>query len=293
MEFNIEREERLIEALGLHLIGPNSAKRFLILDEKENEVGFIQYIDLNSNNKEKMLLEKFGYLKKYSYFIKIDSKKVYYEAVRKVNSFEKQDNDYSYELNIKRENGTTDCLEITLGDNASLTLDSKIYGNMSFKINSNKLFLNFMSSTENFNIEETIMYKVVEEKTSKDRKEYTYQIRYCPKNLELDDKERVVKTCEISGESFSSSLNKVDIVDRCWDNGHIWLDRKNTTFGTIEELVYKHKTGINTFNHFRYLLNQILPFKVEIISLMCEQNLEQVEEIPFLKVKLKKDKNIA
>lgn len=285
MEYNIKREERLIEALGLHITSSNNANKLLILDEEENEVGFIEFISLKKESKEQKILEMFNYLNKYSYVIKINSKDVYYEAIRKGNALMLDDNNYSYELNIRREDGKTDCLELILGENASLSLKSKTYGNMSFKINPNRMYLNFRSSTENFNLEETIIYQEQNEGLYNERKEYTYQLRYCPQRLNAKKGIREIKTCEISGESYSS-FNKIDLADRSWYNGRMWANNRSTVNGTIEELIYKHKVGINAFNHFRYLINEILPFKEEVISLMCKEQLKEVEKMPFLRKKL-------
>lgn len=298
MNYNMEKEVRLIEALGLHLVGPNNDNRFLILDDEENEVGYIKcdnlyeenlkhWVNLDENDRKFRQCKKLydNYIKKdssvdFRYTIKINSKNIYYESSGKT----KEKSDFCYELNIKREDGTIDFLELILGENASLTLKSKNYGNMSFRINPNRLFINFMSNTENFNIEETILYEVFDKNSFREKKGYTYQIRYCPQKVKQKNGIREIKTCEISGESFSSS-NKIDLADRSWYNGHMWVNNRSTVLGTVEELIYKHKAGIKAFNHFRYLINQILPFKEEIVSLMCGENIEQIEEIPFFKEK--------
>ncbi len=294
MNYNMEKEVRLIEALGLHLVGPNNDNRFLILDDEENEVGYIKcnnlyeenlkhWVNLDENDRKFRQCKKLydNYIKKdssvdFRYTIKINSKNIYYESSGKT----KEKSDFCYELNIKREDGTIDFLELILGENASLTLKSKNYGSMSFRLNPNRLFINFMSSTENFNIEETILYEVFDKNSFREKKGYTYQIRYCPQKVKQKNGIREIKTCEISGESFSSS-NKIDLADRSWYNGHMWVNNRSTVLGTVEELIYKHKAGIKAFNHFRYLINQILPFKEEIVSLMCGENMEQIEEMPF------------
>ncbi len=295
MNCNIEKETRLIEALGYHLVEPNNNNCFWILDAEENEVGYIKFdnlyeeklkhwVNLDENDKKFRQCKKLydDYLKKdssldFGYTIKIDSKNVYYESTNK----KEEQNNFSYELNIKREDGTIDFLELMLGNNASLTLKSKNYGNMSFKINPNRIFVNFMSRTEKFNIEETILYEVIDENSFREKKGYTYQLRYCPQKIKQENGVREIKTCEISGESFSSSPNKIDLMDRSWYNGHMWANNRSTVLGTVEELIYKHKAGIKAFNHFRYLINQILPFKEEIVSLMCGENMDQIEEMPF------------
>ena len=62
IQHNLEYEKRLIELLGYSLVGPNSSNRFFIVDENQNEVGYIQYKKLYSGNLKKGYSKIFGYL---------------------------------------------------------------------------------------------------------------------------------------------------------------------------------------------------------------------------------------
>ena len=59
-------------------------------------------------------------------------------------------------------------------------------------------------------------------------------------------------------------------------------NRENIVAGTVEEMIVKHGMGIAAFKHFRYLINQIVPFKQEIISAMLENYLYKREELSLL-----------
>lgn len=80
-----------------------------------------------------------------------------------------------------------------LGETPSLTMWGNEYGFMSFSLNQDKLFVNFKSMTENFNVEEVLVYEWDQrDRESYDdyKREYTYQIGYCKKGIELTDGNR-------------------------------------------------------------------------------------------------------
>lgn len=276
---DIESEIKLVSMLGYNLIGPDNSNRWLIVDENNNQVGFIQYKKLFNENVKK------GYSKTYGYQIELESKDINYKATRKIqNGSEKIgfDSRFNYELDIKRENGNIDHIDINVGDYPSLTLWSKEYGFMNFKVDYEGLYLNFKSKTENFNTEEVLVYKNDGEKVSNHAKEYSYQLRYCDKSIELNDENlKGIKIREITGTStpYQQNYNEMKLVENTWINGKLRINRENIVVGTVEEMVVKHGMGIDAFKHFRFLINQILPFKQEVISAMLENYLCKREEL--------------
>lgn len=293
---DIESEKKLISMLGYNLVGPDNSNRWLIIDENNNQVGFIQYKKLYNTNKRK------GYSKTYGYITEIDSKTISYKAKRKIiNSSEKMsfDSKFNYSLDIKRENGDIDHLDINVGDYPGLTLWSKKYGFMNFKVDYEGIYLNFKSKTENFNTEEVLVYKTDGEQVSNHLKEYCYQLRYCDKAIKLDDENlKGTKIRKISGEStpYQQSYNEMKIVENTWINGKLRTNKENVVIGSVEEMAIKHRMGIDAFTHFRYLINQILPFHQEVIMAMFENYLSKREElsvfIPELGVESNKKKTI-
>ncbi len=276
---DIESEIKLVSMLGYNLIGPNNSNRWLIVDENNNQVGFIQFKKLFNKNVKK------GHSKTYGYQIELKSKDINYKATRKIqNESEKigPDSRFNYKLDIKRENGDIDHIDINVGNCPSLTLWSKKYGFMNFKVDYEGLYLNYKSKTENFNIEETLVYKTDGEKVSKHPKEYSYQLRYCDKCMELNDENlKGIKIREINGTStpYQQSYNEMKLVENTWINGKLRTNKENIVVGNVEEMVVKHGMGIDAFNHFRFLINQILPFKQEVISAMLENYLCKREEL--------------
>lgn len=259
--------------LGYNLIWPDKSNRWLIVDENSNKVGYIQYKKLYNSNAKK------GYSKTYGYHIEIDSKDIIYKATRKI---ENDSDRFNYSLDIKREHGNIDHIDINVGDYPGLTLWSKEYGFINFKVDYDGLYLNFKSKTENFNTEEVLVYKTDGDKVSNRPKEYSYQLRYSDKSIELNDENlKGVKVREIIGTStpYQQNYNEMKLVENIWINGKLRTNRENIVIGNVEEMVVKHGMGIDAFNHFRFLINQILPFKQEVISSMLENYLCKREEL--------------
>ena len=271
IQHGLEKEKKLLDLFGYSLIGPNNSNRWLILDENNNIVGFTQYKKFYNGNKQKGLSKIFGY------HTFINSSKIKCEFKREANDKNGnaiQDIDYSYSIDIKRDNGETDNVEMNMGELPGLTIWSEEYGFINFAIGYNGLYLNFKSKTDNFNLEEILIYKNFT--NSQDKKEYTYQLRYCKKGKKLSDMNSKGKTIqEISGDylPYYHDKNQIRITEKTWVNGVSIEDRRNDVEGTIEEMVLKHQMGIDCFNHFRFLINKIIPTQKDIISSMIDEDM--------------------
>ena len=69
------------------------------------------------------------------------------------------------------------------------------------------------------------------------------------------------------------------LVENTWINGKLRTNKENIVVGNVEEMVVKHGMGIDVFKHFRFLINQILPFKQDVVSVMLENSLCKREEL--------------
>lgn len=272
IQHNLEYEKRLIELLGYSLVGPNSSNRFFIVDENQNEVGYIQYKKLYSGNLKK------GYSKIFGYHTFINSSNIVCEFSRKLNDKDGNilDNvNRNYSFDIKRDNQEVDHVEMNIKSFPSLTVWSKQYGYISFKVDYQGLYLDFQSKTDNFNIEEILIYKNKDNEYY-DNEEYVYQIRYCKKDLELsDDNSRRIITREISGTQYYYDKNQLKIAEQTWGGRKLRTNRESIVEGTVEEMVLKHKMGIDCFSHFRFFINKIIPFNEEIISIIVPDDMIQ------------------
>ena len=71
MQYNIDYEMRLLNLFGYTLSDPNKSNRWIILDNDNNQVGFIQYKKIYKGNKKK------GYPATYAYITEIHNTEKY------------------------------------------------------------------------------------------------------------------------------------------------------------------------------------------------------------------------
>lgn len=262
----MEHELKFLNMLGYKMgaIPDCDNSRWDIIDENDKKVGTIKKQKMNKKpDKEGNIV--------FGYNMKIDSDKITYADIRRV------DNNYGtfcYNFEIKREN-STDHVEMSCGQCPGVTIWSNEYGYMNFRISHDGLFANFKSKTESFNIEEAVNFKInkYDKKETNYGKEYAYVIGYCDKAIELTDLNSIGrKTREISAKykpGFGNRVNnQVEIEERTWKESKLKVSRTNTYVGTVQEMIEKHKMGIDAISHFRYLLNKILPFKEEVMGAM-------------------------
>ena len=274
---SMEQENKFLNMLGYKKeVVPNSNNtRWNVFDEKNNIVGTIQRKKLRRKNKNKGLLAEFGYI------TEIDSDIISMRKTRWIN--DEYDN-FSYRFEIKRPTEENDTVEMSCGQFPSITIWSKEHGYMQFHIGHDSLFANFKSKTENFNMEEVVVYKWdshYEEKHGDYEKEYTYQISYCRPPNTLDDmfgssKGRTSReiTAKYDPHYYHYQNRKpITIEERTWINGKLRTNRTNNYDGTIEEVIEKQQMGIDAVSHFRHLLNSILPFNQEIMGAMLSKTL--------------------
>lgn len=258
---NIENEKRLIELLGYSLIGPNGSNRWLIIDENQNEVGYIQYKKLYNGNVKK------GYNKIFGYETLIDSRSIEWNFQRKIN-----DKNGNYKFYIKRDNQKPDYVDMNIGEYPSLKIWREDNMFISFYIDYRGLFLRFKSKTDNFNIEEVLKYKNIDDEYI--NKEYLYQIRYSKKDHKLSgSNSKITVQREISGTQNFYDKNQLKISTRTWVGRKIRTNRDRVVEGTIEEMATKHQMGIDCFSHFRFLINQIIPFNEDVISVIVSNDI--------------------
>ena len=261
VEHNLEKEKKLLDLLGYTLVGPNNSNRWIILDENQKEVGYIQYKKLYGGNVKKGKPKIFGYQ------TFIDSSKIKYDSTREL--VDEEYKDTYYQFDIKRTDQDVDHVEMYDG---SLHVWSKDYGFISFMISSNGLYLNFKRQTDKFNIEELLTYR--NSNDMDDWKEYAYQKGYCPKEIELSDSSSEGRTTlEVSAVEYPHDREHLTISRKKWVEGELKFKEEKTIAGTIAERAARHKFGIKSFNRFRTIINQIMPFQKDILSILVTEDM--------------------
>lgn len=271
MELNIEKEKKLIDLLGYKLKGPDNSNRWIIIKGNQ-EVGYIQFKKLKNGNKAKNISKIYGYK------TVINSDDILYEELREANDSKgniKEEN-YYYLFYIKHDE-EKDAVECCLSNDTYITIWSSEYGFISFYVDYGGLYLNYHSKTDNFNIEEVVAYKNSHDKATK---KYIYQIKYSNR-LSDNTSDKRVTIREISGvQNASIGENKVlikETSEKRLKNRKTSTKEEHVVEGDIEKLVYSHEMGIDSFNHFRWIINRILPFKKEVLeSLVDEKKIEDL-----------------
>lgn len=155
---------------------------------------------------------------------------------------------------------------------------------MDFKVSENGFHLDYGSKTENFNIREYVSF--VNENEEYNNAGYNYYIKYCDSDTKIDHFNfKNIKLREICGsyDRYHHEDNTLEVTEKSWINVVLKTNRNNIVAGSIAEMATKHQMGIDAFNHFRLLINEILPFKEEIIStLLSHVNIKQTGLSIFL-----------
>ena len=272
MEHNIEKEKKLIDLLGYHVVGPDNSNRWLIMDENQNEVGFIQYKKIHNKHKIKGDAV-FGYI------TEIESDKIQYSATKKLGKEEV--NDMNYKFHIKQDNGDKDYVEMSLGQSPSITIWSQTHHFMNFHIDYKGLYFEFKSQTEHYNVEEVLLVRIPTQEQHRNSKSYAYTLSYCDKSKEITET-KGKRTYDIEFMDKTSADGKLDIKDIRWKNGIARYCTTSTVEGTVLEAIQKHKMGIDAFAHFKYLINKIVPFQEEVItSIVKERGITEPEYLLF------------
>ena len=268
MEHNIEYEKRLIDFLNYKLIGPDKSNRWIILDENDNQVGYIQYKRIHKGNKSKETPSV------YAYCTVIDSQTISYRNERtNINRFGEEIKQYApfYTLTTKK-NGITKNIELRLSDNGKgIKIKNSEFDYMKLSIDSESgLYLKFQSTTTSFNLEEILEYNSNNEC---DNSIYYYQLGYCPIDEKLTDDNKTAIELEVMHHPKYQKANELRIRQESSINEKVENYTSGIVKGTVEEVLLRHQMGLEAFSHFRYLLREMLPFSDEVLEKLHDEEI--------------------
>ena len=211
----------------------------------------------------------------------IDSNSIFLDYTRSIN-----DKTGNYEFDIKRDKQENVHVDMNISNTMpSISIRSKEYGYMYLKVDyKNDLFINYIIKSDSFNNQEVVIYKnTVDKYNNNNNNNNTYQIRYCKSDtwLSVKGSEGIV-TQQIVEVKLDD--NKLDLEKDIWGSGQLIMNDVDSTV-------------LDSFRHFRLLINQIIPFNEEVFSVVfndeimknlsiffpeCEEEL--VEEAPQKKL---------
>ncbi len=254
---SMEHEEKFIQLLGLQLVGPSSSNCYNILDEEGKIVGFIQY--------RKVHREKDGKPAVFGYHMVISNDKIFYDDTR---FLQDELSKFCYHFDIKNEKDKKMAVSLQFGNKSSIVVQDGWREKMMFTLDSDHMYLNFQRDTYCFHKEEIVaLERGVFDCT------YEYQLRFCEKGKSLD-KEKGRTTFDIQfKESPHEFIGGGNICRKTtlWKDGREVESHRILLDSTLEEEIMYHKRGLESFRYFRKSLNEMLPFKQDIISLVAEQ----------------------
>ena len=259
--FNIDYEKKFIYLLGYTIGEKDNSNRWIIYDENNTPVGFIQYKKLKCKDIKRNIPAKYGY---YTVIEKDDLK---FTKSRYENNNNSLINDYSFYIE-------NDILcELMLEDINSLTISSKKYGFISFGLDKNSLNFNYKRTTENFNIEEYVQIS-----TLPDCETFIYNLNFTDKNNDVQFGHNNIK-------SFSISIAKDNLLKEdqlrvrilSFNNNVLKNQEEYIVKGEVKEAIEKLELANISFNYLRSFLKDILPFKEDIIAFMFN-NIEISQE---------------
>ena len=269
----IESEQKLLDLLGYTAVGPDNQKRYLIFDEKGQEVGFIQRKRLHKRKEKKVI----------GYVMEIHSDNITCSNVRKINSMKEYDfydTSFYYEFDIRNKNGNMDHVKLQMNDRPYLKIQSKDYKEMTFELISDKLYTCFISEKEDFKMQEILVVK--SEAGSEDKVEYdcsySYTVMVCNKDQDIDDifdklGKKSTEFEAIHRRYYYDGNNDpyVCVNVKEWENGHLTENKQyDIKKMMLPEVIEAHKSDYDPFSHFRYIVNERYPWKEELIGTMLE-----------------------
>ncbi len=266
--FNIDKEKKLIELLGLDIVGPDENNRWTVIDKENRPVGYIQYKLVSKPKKRNKAI--------FGYETKIDTDKVRYRGIKKPSILGNDwDDVFNYELDIKNGGQNPEHLEFTLFEGfVDLSWHSKKYGLVYLTVNDRSLNFSFpINFSKDRKKEMTLSYQWSAEPQLGNPNTYT-----CGIVEQTLMGECLNATC-VTLEEKSSMGEEPYVIEKKTDfkDNEFFVNKRNTIHCSLEQAVSEHyRNGIEYFGQLRDLLNRELPFENEIIeSLLSEDLIEE------------------
>ena len=275
---NIDSEKLFAQLLGYTVKPTDDEHIWHIFDEEENLVGHIQYKKFNHGNKRN------GYAPVYGYCTVIDSYKIFYKNNRK------KSEGFVYKFDVKRKDEQNLHVALYLNSDSSVTVWDNAYKKFWYlRATETEFHMDFNDKTENYDVNEIV--RCENWGTRKKHKSYCYQMIAYDKRLNQTSPclNRSIKGEQISVPNPGFAPIKGVRISTFAINQHKDMKTDNYVVpGTVEEMGALDEMGISAFNRFRFLINQALPFKQDIVPLLLpEEKVIKCKYQPFMPIEEK------
>ena len=282
VKHDIKFEKNIVDLLGYSLVGPDNSNRWIVLDENNQNVGFIQYKKYKVSNKTQNIHSvKSTYEKQFAYYTKIDSPTVKFEKERVVGR-----SDYTAHIYIKGDSKRDPYFVIDFDIVPRIWTNNKKYGYINFHIYNNELYLNTQNYEFTGNVVET--------------KEGIVEERFIYSNTDsrlVYNMEKVVDNNQSFVQIFATNNNnykkekQINVTNSLWINKEEIDNSQTTVNGTIEEFLEKFQIPLNYFNQFKDYVGKVLPFKKNIVDLLITPEVIENNNLEFLFSKINEKTN--
>lgn len=268
---DLSYEKVLLDLFGYSLSDKDGSNRWIIYDENNKEVGYIQYKKLFNKNLKK------GFIKSFGYCTHIDSSKFYFDNERKLTGKygEKVDAGNLYWFDIKREDYNT-MVEFSLDRENNIGLiwfnDAK-HGIYNFKISPSGLKVSFDTKDNNLTVRESIIYHNADDDELLNEFDYeitTYEDVNC-KNASTDKYVYVT--------NFNDNENMIRVTESSYVEDFLASQNKYILEESLEEFVKKYSLVFDSFDRFRKQIKELIPINKDIISYIVNEEVMNSEKL--------------
>lgn len=238
----IESEVKFLNLFGYQVIGPDTSNRYIVVDEKGVDIGFIQKKKMNDVDTKRNLPIRFGY------YTQVKSDKVEYQNVRK--EADSEDNTYEFSL------GHNDQVCICLGQTPKITICSKKHGTIDFSMNQKAMMINHNCVVGKFRMEQTVYMEA-----SAHKKVYEECISLCNRNKQMASaKDRTTVNTTFR---YDSNYDKEHVIVHKleWKNRKIVRDETVRVSDTFDEIIQKNPFSFDTLYYFQSIVDRLLPLQ--------------------------------
>ncbi|MDE6284167.1 MAG: hypothetical protein K2M17_00255 [Bacilli bacterium] len=191
----------------------------------------------------------------YGYVIEVKTEQLHYQASR---TKEESATKFDFEIN---NNGETALVQLDIKEDRHVQIKSPSLGNISFLVGENRLVLAFDEKVETG----TITEKVVVDMQPKDTKQkypiYSYYIRKSIKKF---------NSIALQMDFEEESVGKIKTRETKYKGDQLATVMTDHVKGDILTAIRKQKLGLEAFDRFRFLINNVLPLKGEVIETLLK-----------------------
>ena len=264
----IEKEEKLLNKLGLHLQKNPNTKTLLILDDNKNEVGTIKPEPKEDILNYKTTIEKNGL--KYEMETLCDQDDIILPL---------EDN---YIINITKDGQYFGKVVIQypdeFADETIINSHNAKGESAALEISQDGFLIHIQGTTDNYKTIEEIHYKDIIYDKEFEFKSYSYSLTYCKKDGDIKDEFSNRNICRIlEGETIAKQSQ---IKQQTWKGNKLVFEEAFNTDENVLELATENEMGLHCINYLQRRLNEEFPLCDDVITQIIDEKILKESNLP-------------